>query len=32
MKRLSVEPHVDPTARLRDCRLGRHTEVGVSSR
>lgn len=28
-KRLGVEPTVDPSARLRDCRLGRYTEVGA---
>ncbi|MCB5173975.1 LbetaH domain-containing protein [Microvirga lenta] len=28
-KQLSETPTVDPTARLRDCRLGRYTEVGA---
>ena len=28
-ERLGEEPSVDPTARVRDCRLGRYTEVGA---
>jgi phosphonate metabolism protein (transferase hexapeptide repeat family) len=29
MKRLSVDPLIDPTARVRECELGRYTEVGA---
>ncbi len=29
MKSLGIEPLIDPTARVRDCRLGRYTEVGA---
>lgn len=29
IKQLSETPLVDPSARLRDCRLGRYTEVGA---
>lgn len=29
MKKLGPEPLIDPTARVRDCRLGRYTEVGA---
>jgi hypothetical protein len=28
-KMLSTEPAVDPTASVRDCRLGAYTEVGA---
>jgi phosphonate metabolism protein (transferase hexapeptide repeat family) len=28
-QQLSTEPTIEPTARLRDCRLGRYTEVGA---
>jgi len=28
-KTLSENPAIDPTAKLRDCRLGRYTEVGA---
>ncbi|MGY2047128.1 chloramphenicol acetyltransferase [Methylobacterium sp. JK268] len=31
-KRLGPEPLVDPTAALRDCTLGRYTEVGARTR
>ncbi len=29
MTSLGIEPLIDPTARVRDCRLGRYTEVGA---
>ncbi len=29
MKSLGIEPLIDPTARVRDCRFGRYTEVGA---
>jgi hypothetical protein len=28
-KMLSVEPTIDPTASVRDCKLGTYTEVGA---
>lgn len=30
--RLGLEPAIDPTAAVRDCRLGRYTEVGPRTR
>ena len=30
-KMLSTEPAVDPTASVRDCRLGAYTEVGAQT-
>jgi len=29
LKSLGIEPLIDPTARVRDCRFGRYTEVGA---
>lgn len=29
MKRLSQEPHIDPTANIERCRLGRYADVGA---
>ena len=29
MKRLGLEPLIDPTAKVERCRLGRYTEVGA---
>jgi hypothetical protein len=31
-KILSQEPYIDPSAELRDCNLGRYTEVGARTR
>lgn len=31
MKRLSADPLINPTARVRECELGRYTEVGAST-
>jgi len=30
--RLGEQPSIDPTARIRDCRLGRYTEVGAGTK
>lgn len=30
--RLGEQPSIDPTARVRDCRLGRYTEVGAGTK
>lgn len=30
--RLGEKPSIDPTARVRDCRLGRYTEVGAGTK
>ena len=29
MKTLGIEPSIDPTAEVRDCTLGRYTEIGA---
>ena len=32
MKKLGEQPLIDPTAQVRDSRLGRYTEVGARTR